>query len=396
MKKFFSVEPYRIFFPIGAVFSLFGVGHWFAYGLGWIPKYSGHFHAAWQIELFMGSFILGFLMTAVPKFSNSFEASFQEILIALVIFSLIAASLEFQNFELNYLFFGVLLLFLLMFIGRRFLAKAKSSRPGVALAPPQFVWIPFAILSGLIGSILMSVSLWGRIGASYAVIGRLLAEQGFVLSIVLGVGSFLGPRLMGSISTGSIKQNLILALLFHVSFWLEGYGHYLAGNLLRTAVAFIQLISSQALLFKLPNIRSLFTFSIFLSFWLLALGFLGGIVHPEYRVAVLHVVFLGGVSLLTFTVATMVVLSHSGHNQELSKPLWIFKVLLVGLIASLIVRSAANFIPEHFFIMLAASSSIWFMSVISWIFFAWPYLIKKDLSWNSQHERFKQERNVHC
>ena len=46
----------------------------------------------------------------------------------------------------------------------------------------------------------------------------------------------------------------------------------------------------------------------------LVVGLIFPIFWPGQRIAGLHVVFLGGFSLITFTVATRVVLGHSGNE----------------------------------------------------------------------------------
>lgn len=50
------------------------------------------------------------------------------------------------------------------------------------------------------------------------------------------------------------------------------------------------------------------------------LGSWAAFIFSSYRVAMLHLVFLGGYSLMTFTVATMVITSHAGKSEQLRRP----------------------------------------------------------------------------
>jgi uncharacterized protein involved in response to NO len=64
-------EPFRIFFPIGAVLALFGVSLWPLYYAGAITEYPSIPHARLMIEGFMASFIIGFLGTAGPRITSA-------------------------------------------------------------------------------------------------------------------------------------------------------------------------------------------------------------------------------------------------------------------------------------------------------------------------------------
>src|SRR3990167_6896300 len=68
-------------------------------------------------------------------------------------------------------------------------------------------------------------------------IGRNMAQQGFILAVVTGVGGFLGSRLMGLYETPPeaseaglfgfrmrrFRTYLILGILLFISFWMEGF-----------------------------------------------------------------------------------------------------------------------------------------------------------------------------
>jgi len=60
-------EPFRIFFVIGFLAGLAGVLIWHLYHTKMISQFSGVMHARFQIQGFLGSFAVGFLLTAIPR-----------------------------------------------------------------------------------------------------------------------------------------------------------------------------------------------------------------------------------------------------------------------------------------------------------------------------------------
>ena len=72
MKKLLN-EPYRLFFPLGTLFFFIGILLWVP--LIWNPSdYPVVAHRYLMLNGFAASFIAGFLMTAVPRFSKTFPA----------------------------------------------------------------------------------------------------------------------------------------------------------------------------------------------------------------------------------------------------------------------------------------------------------------------------------
>src|SRR5438128_11231971 len=91
-------DPYRIFFPLGIVLGAMGVSIWPLYYFGITDGYSGRAHAFVQTDGFLYSFIAGFLLTAIPRFTGTEPPSRRVpcVLAALVAGSAIA--FEFQQF----------------------------------------------------------------------------------------------------------------------------------------------------------------------------------------------------------------------------------------------------------------------------------------------------------
>src|SRR5512135_2057051 len=76
-------EPYRLLFPLGAAFALAGVAPWLAapFGVAW----PGPLHMALMIEGFEQSFVLGFLLTAMPAFTRGGRCARWELAAAVLL-----------------------------------------------------------------------------------------------------------------------------------------------------------------------------------------------------------------------------------------------------------------------------------------------------------------------
>ena len=76
--KAFRIEPYRIFFPVGIFSLIMGVLIWLRqlWNAGTFPIVA---HRFLMLNGFSAFFVAGFLMTAVPRFSQTSTATYTEI-----------------------------------------------------------------------------------------------------------------------------------------------------------------------------------------------------------------------------------------------------------------------------------------------------------------------------
>ena len=93
----------------------------------------------------------------------------------------------------------------------------------------------------------------------------------------------------------------------------------------------------------------------------LALPMIGNI----QRVAAMHLIFLGGFSLITFTVATRVVLGHSGHGRLFELPLISLRLVTLLLVVGAVLRVWGDASP-HRSIMLNTASYLWMGAAVVW------------------------------
>lgn len=371
-------EPYRLFFPLGVMLGGVGVGHWLAYAAGWTEAYSGFLHASLMIGTYLTCFILGFLMTALPRFSGAVPASRLELAAVIALLAGQLLALGTRQWVAAELCLAGLWAFLLVFAGRRVI-----HRPAGAAAPPmEFLWIPVAAILGVTGAGLLVAAQQGWIPPRWLAMGRPLVQQGFVVGIVLGVGGFLAPRLMGHWTTpppAAQSRRLIghaaAAVLFVASFWWEGRGAVGPAYLLRAAVVTAELMAT-ARLHRRPRLTEDYVQFLWLSLWLVVAGLWGAAAWPRWRVPWLHLMFLGGFSLMTFAVGTMVVLSHVGQPQRLRGASPVLRVVAAALAAAMAARVAAEMQPDRFFAWLGLAAACWLIGGLTWLAFAAPWLLR--------------------
>src|SRR5438128_9495237 len=183
-------DPYRIFFPLGIVLGAMGVSIWPLYYFGITDGYSGRAHAFVQTDGFLCSFIAGFLLNAVPRFTGTEPPSrrVQCVLASIVAGSAIA--FEFQQFALGQTGFVIAHAFLITLAARRF--RRRRLDP-----PDTFVLAGLGLMCGALGALINAGIALNLIAPLWDVLGKRLLTEGMVLFLVLGIGGFLGPRLLG-------------------------------------------------------------------------------------------------------------------------------------------------------------------------------------------------------
>src|SRR5438128_743563 len=183
-------DPYRIFFPLGIILGVMGDSIWPLYYFGITQGYSGRAHAFVQTDGFLFSFIAGFLLTAIPRFTGTEAPSkkTQYVLAAIVI--VCATAFEFHFFEIGNAVFVAAHIMLIALAVRRFLRRQQDP-------PETFSFVGFGLISGMLGALIDAGIAWNIIAPSWDLLGKRLLTEGMVLLLVLGIGGFLGPRLLG-------------------------------------------------------------------------------------------------------------------------------------------------------------------------------------------------------
>src|SRR6266700_1121434 len=183
-------DAYRIFFPLGIVLGVFGVSIWPLYYFGVTEGYSGRAHAFVQTSGFLYAFIAGFLLTAIPRFTGT-DAPSRRVQYALAsIVTLSAISFEFQFFKGGQTLFLIAHIALITLAARRYVRRKQDP-------PETFSLVGLGLMSGMLGGLINAGMALNFIGPFWDPLGKRLLTEGMVLLLVLGVGGFLGPRLLG-------------------------------------------------------------------------------------------------------------------------------------------------------------------------------------------------------
>lgn len=372
-------EPFRIFFPIGLFLGIIGVALWPLFVWHAIGFYPAQAHVRLMIEGLMGSFIIGFLGTAGPRLLDASPLIAAETC-ALLALQIVSAFLHLaQRQTAGDTVFLVLLLLFLGLMGRR--AGALNDLP-----PPQFVLVIFGLVNAIAGILLVTAAKSMATGSFANQLGSLMLNEGFVLFPILGVGAFFFPKLLGGAKPEPsdlriakalwIKRAVIAvltALVIWISFVLEALGWTRTAALVRGLTTLIYFVMQGHLLEK-PSGPPFLAQCFRLGAFLLVAGLFLPVALPGYRLANLHLTFIGGFSIILFTVSTRVILGHAGQSHLFRKRLRFLIAALAMLVFATIARVGADFIPPARNSHLVYAALIWLLAATVWLVALGPRL----------------------
>jgi uncharacterized protein involved in response to NO len=376
-------EPFRIFFPLATLLGISGVSLWPLFFSGIHKFYPGPMHARLMIEGFLAGFVLGFLGT-LPRLLSTPPLRRRELGTLLALY-LATAGLHIgrQSRAGDLAFITLLLAF-----GGCMLLRVRQR---VDLPPPGFVLVAFGYLSGVAGPALWLAGLQGWISGTATIFGGMLLNQAFVLFLLLGIGTFLLPRFLRlrnvrtmveerTASTGWRLRagfSFITGVALLASYWLEASDSLSrAAAWLRASAAVVYLAAMIPFHRQSDPLRTA-AFAVQLSLLALTAGLVFPLFWPMQRIAGLHVVFLGGFSLITFTVATRVVLGHSGHERLFDARLPALQIATALLLIGSALRAIGDFVPSRP-VWLNGASSLWMLAAGIWGFSVLPKVRHAD------------------
>ncbi|QQR81356.1 MAG: NnrS family protein [Deltaproteobacteria bacterium] len=378
-----TAEPYPFLFFMGWIFGAIGSALWPLLIYGFITFYPKDMHADLMTGAFLVFYSAGFLMTAIPQFTGTYAVTRKEW-IGIFFATLLTFSTVFLQYRLP---FHILLTINLTLL---FLFCARRLKDMTSIPPPSFVFavtgILIAILSGLgvsLQELTGSFAVWGLIGRNFL-------YNGFQLTLILGVGLFLIPNLLGhpNCNPGSrpgripsqsliitfIKQTptplWILLSLFVFSFLIEALTFIkdssMIGRGLRVLIfIFVGFKSWQ--IYRLPKHRSYLSIGLWLSCWSLLTGLLLPLFFPYLEIHMKHLAYIGGYGLMTLMISTRVMLAHSGYDMILErKSRWLLGVVILVLLAAT-TRTIARWMPEvHYLNHLNYAACAWMLALVCW------------------------------
>lgn len=365
------MDAYRYFFPIGWGLGIWGVLLWILFPMGWV-QYPGLTHPDIMLGGFFLSFVCGFLMTAAPKFTSSFEPTHKEQFAAFGLIGLLVSASIFFSKAYFYSVVIVIFSYLLIFLMRRFLNR--KSNP-----PDAFLFVGVGVVVGLLGSLGMLLNSFLSLPDFLYKLSRLFFLQAYIFCLVLGVGSRLIPALLGWTASPEVAKTqkrvglfFGLALLFVGSYMLEALSFGIGAQILRSlVVGFIAFVFWK--IHRAPARRGVQPWALWASAWTLLLGQVGMIFFFTYRIHLLHVILVSGLALMTFMIATRVALAHGKHELSLEIK---SRALLVGaVLVSLagLTRLSASFAPDIYQSHLLYASYTWIAGLAVW---GWVFLPK--------------------
>lgn len=367
------VEPYRLFFPLGWIAGIVGASYWLLISTDLVSGYAPLYHGLIQIELFCSAFAVGFLLTALPKFLRTRSASVVELAVFLVVYLVLAGAILSNALIIGQWSFIAFLLLLIRFALVR--VNERKSTP-----PFSFYLIGFGLLEGLFGALLIIFPL-----SAFPLLGEKLLEQGMFLSLSLGVGSFLGPRLMRVVDTenaivslaGRGSDNLswyrspssvvfAIGILIFASFIVETGWNREVGLYIRGVVSLFCLARFNVL--KIPRSPQVIGVLVAMALWTMPLGFFLAALFPSHEVAALHVTYIGGFGLLILTIGAQVVSSHGVvHNFWQNHRAGALSIAVL-IFLSVLFRLSVTLFPSHYFFLIGVAAFAFNIAMLCWGF----------------------------
>ncbi|MGB0455071.1 MAG: NnrS family protein [Bacteriovoracaceae bacterium] len=370
-------DPFRLFFPVALFCLFYASGLWTAYGLFELGDFPVQEHA----NLFLGGFlsfsILGFLLTAIPRFTSTDFLSFKGLI---CLSSIILATLIFYFLDNQVLFWlsiscGWICLFI--FGIKRFLRKKQNP-------PFTFIFVGLGLIFGFTGSLMnLLVSFSYETFESLEVWGKLFFYDGMVTAFILGVGGRLIPGILGFSEIvqsqrkvyeesrpffSIIPKDIICSLLFFVtSFILEGIGFTHEGFFLRAIVITYfsfrywrihEKIKTGKWHGRMLKVSCVF---LFITSWLLCF-FIEDSLHIK------HLIYIGTYCLMTLMVASRVIIAHGNESLDIEHKKNPY--LLVGslVVLAALTRASAHLIPNSYIAHLGYAGLVLLSATLIWSF----------------------------
>lgn len=375
--RWLASEPYRIFFASGAVWSIIGVSLWPLFYVQQLGFYPNLVHARLMIEAFGGAFVIGFLGTAGPRMATAPKLTPLELFWLFALHQVSAIShLRLQHLWGDVLFVALLVSLLLCLVIR--VLKFRKEAP-----PPQMLLALTGLACGIAGTsmLLSSATLMDPKRLRLA---NLLLYQGLLLPPVLGIGSFVFPRMLGgdfgepktaAQSRTKLMRAIIAALLLVGSFFLEAFGQVTPGYALRAFVA-------MAYLFIEVNWQTKQSGSLTTGlFWALGLGWLGIVLAPFHyvqHVSIEHLLYIGGFGMLILVVGSRVLFGHSGDLEGFFvRSKWVRFLMFLGILTAT-TRATPAWVPSTTVSHHIYAAWTWAVLAALWLLWHRRRFVKRD------------------
>lgn len=362
-----NLAPYQLFFPLGILNAILAVGVWFIQNLGWFESPAMLIHSKLIVGGFLWSFIVGFLMTAVPRMTGAGSANRFEYFLASALLigqTVFSWQLDARLFYANQM---LLVLFLIFYGGRRVL---KTTKP----VPVFFSHVGIAMALALLGSY------YHFVGNS--LMGIHLYHVGTTLLLVLGIGTRFFSFLSGLPSAFENVTSWWPRLMFHSCGIFMGVLLFCAGRGVSGAYLGLTILS-MIYLFTIWKIQrpsnrpSALKYGVRIVAAMIPTSFFLIWLQPLMFVTWFHLLFIGCFGMITFAVATRVTLAHGSYSIDLemkSPALWCLVTFLTLGIVSRVLYGFSDGLWKTSYLHLAAT--FWILAVGSWCWTFLPRIFK--------------------
>jgi uncharacterized protein involved in response to NO len=327
-------------------------------------------------------FAVGFLFTMIPRRTGSSPPAAWQMVVCLAAAVAVSVAAWFGRFAVAQLAWLMLAITVVTFAVSRFLGATSKRRP-----PNSFVWIPFSLFMGALGAALTAAAAFGPQYAHLHTIGKGLVLQGMFTGLVLGVGGLAIPLMTRGEAPADADTtpadragrvaHAAAALVLIASFVVESTISSQLGYTLRAAVTLLALALGAGA-WRFPTEPGSNRRMIWLGAWMLPLGYTLAAVWPQYRIAALHVVFIGGFALMALAVSTQVTLGHGGAAERLRGRPWQVTAIGVLMAIALGFRWAMELDRTRFFFWMGLASAVFLAATTVWAVLLLPYFAKRD------------------
>jgi len=307
-------------------------------------------------------------LTAIPRFTGTEAPSrkVQYFLAALIVSAV--AGFEMGIFTMGHAAFLAAHLLLITLVARRFLHRRQNP-------PATFPLVGIGLMTGAIAAALNTAVAFGAVAPSWDPLAKRLLTEGMFLMLVLGIGGFLGPRLMGFASLPSpgmagpkpgraTVAYAVAGILLLLSLVAE-YGLEFAPAAYVTGAIATVIICVTVRPWQFPAVRTTLAWCVWTANLLTLVGVWAAAHAAAYRADFLHILFIA-FTLLIVAVGTRVVLSHGGYPLSEERRSWPIRMGLATVLVAMLARLGAPFTQTTYFDHLAWAGMLWIAGMLVW------------------------------
>lgn len=259
------------------------------------------------------------------------------------------------------------------------------------MPPPGMALAVLGLLSGITGSLLLALHSQASLPMWYYLFGKTLLFHGMILFPVLGLGSYLLPRMAGlpnkhllpksRAPSAAWKQRAFFmlgcGLVLLGSFVLEAFAMFREAFALRAVTAAFCLLHETPL-FRAPKIKGSIPWTLMISVVSILAGYMLLAIWPQWQKSMIHVVFISGIGLLILGIAARVMLGHSGNTPLIYARFLSVKWITGLAILAMATRVSADLIPKMQLSHYAYAAITWAVLTLIWLARFSPFLVMAE------------------